>query len=87
MQALTSVQHTNIGLLRWSSCVSLHNDLLSTKLILCREGSSHRKRIVLVTRRHPTTRDSIRVEELKEYGTRLLHVFGPANEGDLHTIV
>ena len=29
----------------------------------------------------------IRVEELKEYGTRLLHVFGPANEGDLHTIV
>ena len=29
----------------------------------------------------------IRAEELKEYGTRLLHVFGPANEGDLHTIV
>jgi hypothetical protein len=40
-----------------------------------------------VTRRHPTTRDSIRVEELKEYGTPLLHVFAPANEGDLHTIV
>ena len=40
-----------------------------------------------MTRRNPTTRDSIRVEELKEYGTRLLHVLGPANEGDLHTIV
>jgi hypothetical protein len=88
MQALTSVQHTNIGLLRWSSCVSLHNDLPSTKQnFYVGKGSSHRKGIVLVTRRHPTTRDSIRVEELKEYGTRLLHVFGPANEGDLHTIV
>jgi hypothetical protein len=38
MQALTSVQHTNIDLSRWSTCLSLHNDLPSTKLIQCRVG-------------------------------------------------
>jgi hypothetical protein len=59
----------------------------SSKLSNCLHTAKVAKRIVLVIRRHPTTRDSIRAEELKEYGTRLLHVFGPANEGDLHTIV